>query len=66
MAPEAAKRLGAGGPSPGPCPPAWPGRKAFCLRRDGVLRIHILFMASAMPSFQFLVKSSKSMLTAVI
>ena len=31
----AAKRLGAGGPSPGSGPPPWPGRKAFGLRRDG-------------------------------
>ena len=31
----AAKRLGAGGPSPGGGPSAWPGRKAFRLRRDG-------------------------------
>ena len=31
----AAKRLGAGGPSPGGGPPPWPGRKAFGLRRDG-------------------------------
>ena len=31
----AAKRLGAGGPSPGSRPPPWPRRKAFGLRRDG-------------------------------
>ena len=38
MAPEAAKRLGAGGPSPGGGLSTQPGRKAFGLRRDsGVL-----------------------------
>ena len=31
----AAKRLGAGGPSPGGGPSPQPGRKAFGLRRDG-------------------------------
>ena len=31
----AAKRLGAGGPSPGGGPAPWPSRKAFGLRRDG-------------------------------
>ena len=31
----AAKRLGAGGPSPGGGDTSWPGRKAFGLRRDG-------------------------------
>ena len=31
----AAKRLGAGGPSPGGGPPPQPGRKAFGLRGDG-------------------------------
>ena len=31
----AAKRLGAGGPSPGGGHTPWPGRKAFGLRRDG-------------------------------
>ena len=31
----AAKRLGAGGPSPGGGPPPQPGRKAFGLRCDG-------------------------------
>ena len=31
----AAKRLGAGAPSPGGGPSPWPSRKAFGLRRDG-------------------------------
>ena len=31
----AAKRLGAGGPSPGGGPSPWPSRKAFGLRHDG-------------------------------
>ena len=79
----AAKRLGAGGPSPGGGPTPWPGRKAFRLRRDGgvlawelgkscrcgqinhFLRLKKL-RAFAMPSFQFLVKSGKSMLMAVM
>jgi hypothetical protein len=80
----AAKRLGAGGPSPGGGPSPWPGRKAFGLRRDGgglawelgescgcgqinhFLRLKTTLRAFAMPSFQFLVKSGKSMLTALI
>ena len=53
----AAKRLGEGGPSPGAGPAPWPSRKAFRLRRGGGV---------AMPSFQFLVKSGKPMLMAVM
>ena len=80
----AAKRLGAGGPSPGGGPSPQPGRKAFGPRRDGgvlawelgkscgcgqinhFLRLKITLMAFAMPSFEFLVKSGKSMIMAVM
>ena len=79
----AAKRLGAGGPSPGGGRTPQPGRKAFGLRGDGgvfgvgtrkVLRMWTdksfsqakKLRAFAMPSFQFPVKSGKSMLTVLI
>ena len=79
----AAKRLDAGGPSPGGGHSSQPSRKAFGLRRDGGVLAwelgkscgcrqinHFLtqkkLRAFAMPSFQFPVKSGKSMLTVLI
>ena len=80
----AAKRPGAGGPSPGGGPSPWPRHKVFGLRGDGgvlawelmkvprmwtdksFFRLKITLRAFAKLSFEFPVKSGKSMLMALM